>query len=222
MPLILIIDSAFEECFVALSNNEEVIAHEKSVVQKDHASFVQPAIKKICNDALINLSSIDAVAVVNGPGSYTGLRVGLASAKGICYVLNKPLILLNTLDVLAFALQQNVNAQQNILFCPMIDARRMEVFTALYSGKLMRLNDYASIILDDTFLSSEKDKHTIVAGGNGSIKLKNMVSFKNIIYGVLNYNLTHVLANAYQAYKSQNFANLAYSEPFYIKPAYIR
>ena len=133
MALILIIDSAFEQCVVALSNNEEVIAHEESIVQKDHASFLQPAIKKVCDTASLNLSSIDAIAVVNGPGSYTGLRVGLASAKGIAYVLNKPLLLLNTLDVLAFALQKESSLKTNILFCPMIDARRMEVFTALYN-----------------------------------------------------------------------------------------
>ena len=172
MALLLNIDSAFEQCVVALSNNEEVIAHEQSIVQKDHASFLQPAIKKICDAALINISSIDAVAVLNGPGSYTGLRVGLATAKGICYVLEKPLILLNTLDVLAYALQQATVPQDNILFCPMVDARRMEVFTALYNGELKLIRNYTAAILDNTFLADEKKTHTVIAGGNGSAKLK--------------------------------------------------
>jgi tRNA threonylcarbamoyladenosine biosynthesis protein TsaB len=221
LALLLNIDSAFEQCVVALSNNEEVIAHEKSIVQKEHASFLQPAIKKICADALIKLSSIDAVTVVNGPGSYTGLRVGLASAKGICYVLQKPLILLNTLDVLALALQQDEHSP-DILFCPMIDARRMEVFTALYNNELKPIKNYASVVLDDTFLADERKLHTIVAGGNGSIKLKTIVGFEDIIYGALNYNLKHIAKLSFRGYKSKNFANLAYSEPFYIKPVYLK
>lgn len=222
MALILNIDSAFEKCIIALSNNEEVIAHEQNDVQKDHASFLQPAIKKICTDTTINLSSIDAVAIVNGPGSYTGLRVGLASAKGICYVLKKPLILLNTLDILAFALQQDEPSQTGIFFCPMIDARRMEVFTALYNSQLKQVTNYSSVVLDNTFLAKEKNKHTIVAGGNGSVKLKSIRGFEDIIYGASDYHLNHIIAEALKAYKSKNFANLAYSEPFYIKPAYVK
>jgi len=222
LALLLNIDSAFDQCVVALSNNEEVIAHEKSIVQKDHASFLQPAIKKICADARISLSSIDAVAVVNGPGSYTGLRVGLASAKGICYVLQKPLILLNTLDTLAFALQQDIHSSPNVLFCPMIDARRMEVFTALYNNELNLIKDYASVVLDNTFLFDERKLHTIIVGGNGSTKLKTVTGFENIIYGALDYNLNHIIQLALKGYKLKNFSSLAYSEPFYIKPVYIK
>ena len=221
MALLLNIDTAFEQCVVVLSNNEEVIAHEKSIVQKDHASFLQPAIKKICADALIKLSSIDAVTVVNGPGSYTGLRVGLASAKGICYVLQKPLILLNTLDVLALALQQDEHSP-GTLFCPMIDARRMEVFTALYNSELKLIKNYASVVLDSTFLADERKLHAIAVGGNGSTKLKKITGFENIIYGTLNYNLNDIVKLALKGYKSKNFAALAYSEPFYIKPVYVK
>lgn len=220
--MILIIDSAFEQCVVALINNEEVIAHEESIVQKDHASFLQPAIKKVCAAASFNLSSIDAIAVVNGPGSYTGLRVGLASAKGIAYVLNKPLLLLNTLDILAFALQKNASEKTGVLFCPMIDARRMEVFTALYSSELNLLKDYSSVVLDESFLYKEKNETQVIVGGNGSVKLKNLSGFENFIFGPLNYTVNHVAVCALQKYKSGNFANLAYSEPFYIKPAYIK
>lgn len=221
MALILNIDSAFEQCVVALSNNEEVIAHEKSVVQKDHASFLQPAIKKICEDASINLTAIDAVAVLNGPGSYTGLRVGLASAKGICYVLQKPLILLNTLDVLAFALQQDTQSEST-LFCPMVDARRMEVFTALYNNNLKLISGYMSLVLDDSFLINERKKNKIVVGGNGSGKLKTINGFQGVIYSALNYNINHLIKLALKSYEAENFSSVAYSEPFYIKPAYVK
>jgi tRNA threonylcarbamoyladenosine biosynthesis protein TsaB len=222
LALILIIDSAFEQCVVALSNNEEVIAHEESIVQKDHASFLQPAIKKVCDTASLNLSSIDAIAVVNGPGSYTGLRVGLASAKGIAYVLNKPLLLLNTLDILAFALQKEASLNTGVLFCPMIDARRMEVLTALYNSELKLLKDYTSVVLDEDFLCKEKSEFQVMVGGNGSPKLKNFKGFENIIFGPLTYNVNHVIQCALQKYKTGNFASLAYSEPFYIKPVYVK
>jgi tRNA threonylcarbamoyladenosine biosynthesis protein TsaB len=222
LALILIIDSAFEQCIVALSNNEEVIAHEESIVQKDHASFLQPAIKKVCDTASLNLSAIDAIAVVNGPGSYTGLRVGLASAKGIAYVLNKPLLLLNALDILAFTLQKNSSLDKGVLFCPMIDARRMEVFTALYNSELKLLKEYASVVLDKSFLYKEKSESQVIVGGNGSLKLKMLQGFEHIIFGSLTYMINQVAQCAFQKYKSGNFANLAYSEPFYIKPAYIK
>jgi tRNA threonylcarbamoyladenosine biosynthesis protein TsaB len=222
LALILIIDSAFEQCVVALSNNEEVIAHEESIVQKDHASFLQPAIKKVCDTAFLKLSSVDAIAVVNGPGSYTGLRVGLASAKGICYVLNKPLLLLNTLDILAFALQKKALLKTGILFCPMIDARRMEVFTALYNSELKLLKDYNSVVLDEDFLSKEKNEAQVMVGGNGSPKLKKLTGFEKMVFGQQNYAVNDVAQCAINKYKTGNFANLAYSEPFYIKPAYVK
>ncbi len=222
MALILNIDSAFEHCTVTLSNNEEVIAHESSVVQKDHASFLQPAILEICRQASVDISKINAVAVANGPGSYTGLRVGLSSAKGICYAMQKPLILINTLDVLAFALQQEFDVTSNVLISPMIDARRMEVFTALYNNHLELINDYASIILDEAFLAAERNDHLIITGGSGSIKFKQLSLTGNIIYGTLQYSMHQFALLSHKAFSANNFANLAYSEPFYLKPAYIK
>ncbi len=222
MALLLNIDSAFEQCTVTISNNEEVIAHEQSLVQKDHASFLQPAILKICKGTGIDISDIDAISVANGPGSYTGLRVSLSSAKGICYTLQKPLILLNTLDILAFALQQEFNPGNNTLICPIIDARRMEVFTAFYDNNLKIVKDYASVILNEQFLVSEKTNYAIIAGGNGSFKLKQLPLLEDIIYGTSMYNKQHFALLAYKAFTEKKFADLAYSEPFYIKPAYIR
>lgn len=222
MALILNIDSAFNECFVALGSNEEVIAHEKSVVQKDHASFIQPAIKKMCDDVSVNLSAIDAVAISNGPGSYTGLRVGLSSAKGICYALQKPLILLNTLDIIAYALQQYTQPQPGDLICPMIDARRMEVFTALYTSQLKLVKNHTSMVLNEEFLAEERQTHKIIAGGDGAGKLKTIRGFENFIYCELGYTINHLVLLAFYAFKAANFSNLAYSEPFYIKPAYIK
>jgi tRNA threonylcarbamoyladenosine biosynthesis protein TsaB len=172
MGLLLNIDTAFETACVSISRSAEIVISEKSHTQKDHASFLQPAIERACATAGIHLSDIDAVAVANGPGSYTGLRVGLASAKALCYALHKPLILLNTLDILASALKdQPPHAEPNILYCPMIDARRMEVYTALYDLHLNFIQEPAAVILSRHFLEEEREIYYIIVGGNGSNKL---------------------------------------------------
>jgi len=223
LALLLNIDTAFENACAFLSRSGEIIASEKSITQKDHAAFLQPAIKKICNAASVQLPAIDAVAVSNGPGSYTGLRVGLSSAKALCYALHKPLILLNTLDILAFALKQSMpHAESNLLFCPMIDARRMEVFTALYDIHLDLIKNYAAVILTEQFLEEEREIYRIVAGGNGSIKLKSLLNDENIIYSTVHPEMQHFSMLAHKAYISKKFADVAYCEPFYLKPVYIR
>ena len=223
MAIILNINTAFETAFVSLSNNDDVINEAQSNSQKDHASFLEPAIKSICEQSNFSLKDVDAIAVMNGPGSYTGLRVGLSSAKALCYALKKPLILLNTLDVMAFALRQQSPVQQeNLLFCPLIDARRMEVYTALYDNNLRLVKEYSSEILDASFLETERKTNIIVAGGSGSLKLQSLISDTSIIY--INQLLLSKPASVlgYKALIAEDFADVAYSEPFYLKPVYFR
>jgi tRNA threonylcarbamoyladenosine biosynthesis protein TsaB len=223
LALLLNINTAFEHACVSLSRSGEIIALARSDSQKDHAAFLQPAIKKLCTAADVQLSSVDAVAVSNGPGSYTGLRIGLSSAKAVCYALHKPLILLNTLDIIAHALKQTMpHVESNTLFCPMIDARRMEVFTALYDFHLNIINDYAALDLDAQFLEEEKEIYQIIVGGNGSFKLKSLIDSKNILYPAINPDANPFAIIAHKAFVQQKFADVAYSEPFYLKPVYIR
>ena len=222
MAIILNINTAFETASVFLSRDESVISSAKNNSPKDQASFLEPAIKKICAEANVSLKQIDAVAVLNGPGSYTGLRVGLSSAKALCYTLNKPLILLNTLDVMAFALKMQYDgADKNVLFCPAIDARRMEIFTALYDFELNIVSPYDSKIIDADFLKEFRSR-IIVSGGNGIVKMKQIVSNEKFIY--INFLLLEksivILSN--QAFNSEVFANIVYSEPIYLKPVYFR
>jgi tRNA threonylcarbamoyladenosine biosynthesis protein TsaB len=223
LALILNIDTAFEHACVSLSRSGEIITSEQSRQQKDHASFLQPAIKKICDAAGVPLSSVDAIAVANGPGSYTGLRVGLSSAKAICYALHKPLILLNTLDIIAYALKHSMlYSEPDVLFCPLIDARRMEVFTALYDVHLNLIKNYTPVILNEHFLEEEKEIYRVVVGGNGSFKLRSLLNTENIIYAEVNPDMKHFAVLAHKAFVSKQFADIAYSEPFYLKSVYIR
>src|SRR4051812_42192427 len=166
MALILNIDTAINVATVGFADGSNIIAEQTSEDQKNHAAFVQSAISQLLEAHQLSLLNIDAVAVVNGPGSYTGLRVGLASAKGLCYALGKPLILLNTLEVMALT-TISLFPGKDTLHCPMIDARRMEVFTAVYNHELHPLLTPQPMILSvnsfNNFLLYEK----IVFSGSG-------------------------------------------------------
>ena len=195
----------------------------QSHFQKDHASFLEPAIKELCTAAKINLNAIDALSVVNGPGSYTGLRVGLSSAKAICYALAKPLILLNTLDVMAHALKlQSTVKEKNVLFCPLIDARRMEVFTALYDVDLNLIKTYSSDIINGHFLEHERRNNKIVVGGNGVVKMQKIINDENITCINQLFLSNPAITLSFKALISKKFSNIAYSEPFYLKQVYFR
>lgn len=217
MAFILIIDTANDKALVGFAKDGEIVAVQQSNDQKNHASFLQLALQQLLEQNTIFLATIDAVAVVNGPGSYTGLRVGLASAKGLCYTLNKPLILLNTLEVLAIAAIDSYSSNANALYCPMIDARRMEVFTAIYDKALNTiLKPQPLIVLENSF-DSYLDKNEIVFCGNGYQKLISLLGHTNTRYAANNYSINEINKLAQIAFSCQNFANFTYAEPYYLK-----
>ncbi|MCU0321097.1 MAG: tRNA (adenosine(37)-N6)-threonylcarbamoyltransferase complex dimerization subunit type 1 TsaB [Chitinophagaceae bacterium] len=227
MPLILNIDTALETASVCLANNGTMIAFEESVEQKNHASFLQPAIQKMLLSSSININELDAIAVTSGPGSYTGLRVGLASAKGICYALEKPLITLNTLAVMAWVSKENIlengmsiNSNTPMLFCPMIDARRMEVFTALYNLQLNEVFATTSMIITEDSFSSDLKNNILVFSGNGSYKLKNILKNQYALFADAQHNAASMITLSEEKFSLKSFANIAYSEPNYSKDFY--
>lgn len=223
MALLLNIDTATEQAGVCLSNNETVLAVRQTLEQKNHASFIQPAIKELLAGARYQLQDVDAVAVSAGPGSYTGLRVGLATAKGICFALQKPLIMLNTLQVMAYAsIQANKTTPQTglpVLFCPMIDARRMEVFTALYNADLHEIMPPQAMVLDEGSFAEVLKTNTIILSGSGSPKAT-IVKHPNLFFGEPTYRIEEMAVLSSLAYTKKQFADLAYSEPFYLKEFY--
>ncbi len=223
MSLILNIDTASENAHVSLAKNGQVLHMLSSESQKEHASFLQTAIQQLTKVANINLKEIDAVAVTAGPGSYTGLRVGMASAKGLCYALKKPFITMSTLEILTVSALQIYPpaADEIILFCPMIDARRMEVFTAIYQNDLTLYLQPCAMILDEFSFEKELLNNKILFFGSGSEKWKNIckhgyrdtnASFKSV--SILPESLSKTSNNLFLKKK---FTNVAYSEPFYLK-----
>ena len=222
MALLLNIDTATEHASVCLSKHADVLGLIESKEQKNHASFIQVAIQQLMINCGYQLKDIDAVTVTAGPGSYTGLRVGLASAKGICYALNKPLIMVNTLEVMAQSIlthyqstNQPINA--STFLCPLIDARRMEVFTALYDPSLKGIEPPHALIIDEHSFEALLQIHKIVFSGTGYPKLKEIISAPNASFLPIQHNASHLAIRAITAYQSERFANLAYSEPLYVK-----
>ncbi len=222
MPLILNIDTATEHASICISKGTDMLGLVESTEQKNHAAFVQPAIQDLLKKLSIALKQIDAIACTAGPGSYTGLRVGLSSAKGICYALNKPLILINTLEVMGQSvitdyLSKNTFLNPSILICPLIDARRMEVFTALYQSTLQEVEPPHSLILDESSFRTLLHNQPIVFCGSGALKLEGLISNQNAMFSPVQHNASHLAKRALIAYQSNSFANLAYSEPLYVK-----
>ena len=213
MSWLLHIDTAVQLGSVCLSKDDKSIGVKINSSQNDHAAWLQPAIDSLLQEYNVQLKDLDAIAVSAGPGSYTGLRVSMATAKGLCYALQKPLILVGTLKMMA-AGALHVEAD---FFCPMIDARRMEVFTALFDTNLKELIKPHNCILSEADFSSFLEKGKVVFFGNGSDKFQPLVSHPNAIFKQLEITSEQMVGLAYQNLKKNEFADLAYSEPLYSK-----
>ena len=219
MALLLNIDTAVEIATISISTNEEVIVSVTNSNQKDHASFLQPSIKNLLEIAHLKINELNAIAVTSGPGSYTGLRVGMASAKGLCYALNLPLITINTLEVIALSTIKKIGDERGF-YCPLIDARRMEVFTAVYNYTLTEIIKPCSMILNDWCFKDLLHTNNIYFSGSGASKLKNTLDNKGAEFIGTESTAFSMAALSYKNYVAQHFANIASASPFYLKEFY--
>ena len=223
MSYILNIDTSLERASVSISENAGIIVAAKNDIQKQHASFLHIAIKEIAAQASFDLQHINAIAVTNGPGSYTGLRVGMASAKGLCYALNKPLITIGNLEALAFAAisEKGKDIPGNALFCPMIDARRMEVFTAIYNKELQEILPACAMVLQAEYFKTFTEQHHILFNGSGALKWSKIAALENSTF-LFDTDITEAISNlSYKKFKQADFTDLKYSEPLYVKEFFI-
>ncbi len=224
--MLLLIDSSQEKGIVALIKEGKVGAMEENAVAKDHASWLHAAIGRILSQTGKNLRDLQAVAVIAGPGSYTGLRVAMAAAKGFCYALKIPLITLNSLRVMAESMKGEA-VQENALLCPMIDARRNEVFTALYelntanrqppTANLAELLPPQAMILDKNAFETDLLQNRIIFFGSGAAKWKEISESPRAIFK-LQPNIIQAFASLAQLdFDSGKWADPIYSEPVYLK-----
>jgi len=219
---LLIIDTALEEAIIALSKDDKIIAELANKEMHSHASFIQVAIAKILAEQQMAIVDLDAIAVTLGPGSYTGLRVGLATAKGIAYSLQKPLIGLSTLSALAnvaIQLAPNTMASPFQIFA-MIDARRMEVFGAIYDSSCNPIIQEQAMVLDQAKWNSLIHQPTLCIG-NGLAKTKDFTAPHQVIYLEGHYTSQVLLNMALTKLKAAQFEDLAYVGPNYLKEVYI-
>lgn len=213
MSLILQIETATANCSVALSENGQTIGIKEKYASNIHASHITLFIEEVMQTAGKNLKQLDAIAVSKGPGSYTGLRIGVSTAKGLCFALEKPLIAIETLD----AMCQGVDLEA-IYLCPMLDARRMEVYSAVYNHKREKIIETGANIITEEYLNELLIKEKVVFFGSGAEKCKEIIKSDNAIFLDDFYNsAAHFSELAKAKFDKNAFENVAYFEPYYLK-----
>jgi tRNA threonylcarbamoyladenosine biosynthesis protein TsaB len=218
MSLILNIDTSMGTAGVCLSKEGNTLALAESRDQKNHSSWLHPTIRRLLDETGHRVQDLQAVAITAGPGSYTGLRVGMAAAKGLCYALGIPLIAENTLNVMAFAGREQLSGTD--LLCPMIDARRMEVFTAIYRNDGTVLLPATAMIIDENSFSEYLLGHKVSFFGEGSDKCKQLITGASAAFVNPSYNVGYLGSLSFLRYLQQEFTGVVYSEPVYTKEFY--
>ena len=225
MPLILHIETSENICSVALSQGRKLIAERESEGERSHASLVTVLIQEVLEMGRKELSQLQAVSVSKGPGSYTGLRIGVSAAKGLCFGLNIPLIAVNTLEALCYGANQKAFLNRlkldpllGTLFCPMLDARRMEVYRAFFNSNFEYEIDTAAEIVEENIYQEILDNQQVIFFGSGSGKIRNLINHKNAFFISEVYpKAKYLIPFASRAFENQQFENAAYFEPFYLK-----
>ena len=225
MATILNIETSTEVCSVNLAKNGKLLFEKESLEGLNHSELLTVFIEELFKENHLEMKNIDAVAVAKGPGSYTGLRIGVSVAKGLCYALEKPLIAISTLDAIGIFISQNSEQfnmesedPKNLLFCPMIDARRMEVYTALYNSKGEQMEPVSAKIIDENSFSDTLKESKIAFFGNGAAKCAKALNHSNaLFYGPLKASARFMVKLAEKKYNKKEFENVAYFEPFYLK-----
>ena len=218
MPCIINIETSTKVCSLTVTCDGMVAFNREHFDGPSHASLLGGYVSEALEFVKSNNLKVDAVAVSGGPGSYTGLRIGVSMAKGLCFGLDVPLIALNTTEIMACAVMFNPNADEDALLCPMIDARRMEVYSAIYDRALQPAMPIAANIIDENSFSDVLKERKVVFFGDGSDKCKEVIKSENAIFisGIAPLAKS-MLALSERAFRNQDFQDTAYYQPFYLK-----
>ncbi|APZ46433.1 tRNA (adenosine(37)-N6)-threonylcarbamoyltransferase complex dimerization subunit type 1 TsaB [Polaribacter reichenbachii] len=214
MSIILNIETATKNCSVSIANKGEILAlRELNNGNYSHAEVLHPFIVDILKEANLSNKEIDAVAVSKGPGSYTGLRIGVSAAKGLCFAFDKPLISIDTLTSLSHAISID-----NGIIIPMIDARRMEVYAAVYNQDHQQIREIKAEIIDKNSFSDYLEEHKVYFLGDGAQKCKTIINHKNAVFVDDKFPSAKEMAIlSFNKYRKSDIENVAYFEPFYLK-----
>lgn len=224
-PLILYIETATDICSVAVSEGEKLLALVESGPERSHATLLNRFIREAMTKVGKDLKQVDAIAVSKGPGSYTGLRIGVSTAKGVAYALEKPLLSCGTILAMAHVaisqpeIQKLVSAYgDKLLLCPMLDARRMEVYTAFFTPNCVYKKEVTADIIDEDSYKDLLEKHHICFFGNGAAKCREFITSPNAHFiNGLNPSSEAMIKPVLEQYRKLEFEDVAYFEPFYLK-----
>jgi len=220
MTLILSIETATPVCSVALAKDNNVLGIKESTKKNSHAEIVTIFIDELLKENNVVFGDLDAIAVSKGPGSYTGLRIGVSTAKGMCYALDIPLISVNTLQSLAFGAAQNIKLEPGLptLFCPMLDARRMEVYCALFDKNIDEVRETKAEIIEPVAFQTYLESNKVIFFGDGAAKCKDVIQHPNAVFlDEIFPSATNMMSIAFDKFQHQQFEDVAYFEPFYLK-----
>ncbi len=224
MALIINLDTSTQICSVALVSDGKILGLKESDEEKSHASRLTVFIEDLLKEHSRQTSDLSAVAVSKGPGSYTGLRIGVSTAKGLAFALGIPLIGIDTLASLAEGAKQQstvremIDTGSKILLCPMLDARRMEVYTALYKPDGQVVEPVQARIIESGMYDAWLKEHTVVFFGNGSAKCREIISNQHAVFlDAMQCSASFMAESAETAFLQENFENVAYFEPSYLK-----
>lgn len=214
MAIILNIETATKNCSVSLAKDGKILAiKELNNGNYSHAELLHQFIQEVITKASITKSDINAIAVSKGPGSYTGLRIGVSAAKGLCFALDIPLIAIDTLQALSFAITINKG-----FIVPMIDARRMEVYTAVFNEDYNSIEKTSAKIIDETSFLNYLEKEKTYFLGDGALKCKETITHKNAVFIANVFPSAKEMADlSYTKFQNKEFEDVAYFEPFYLK-----
>lgn len=223
MSLILSIETGTDVCSVALSEDGELKSLRESSEGRDHAKNLATYISEILTEHDIEIADLDAVAIGMGPGSYTGLRIGVSVAKGLCFAENKPLIAISSLESLVSVALNDYEAGlidvediETALFCPMIDARRMEVYSAIYDSHFNKVMGVEASIIDEHSFEEYRNGREFIIFGNGAKKCVDIFNEK-VTYVDVQHSAQGLIKGAHEKLEKKEFEDVAYFEPFYLK-----
>lgn len=219
MALILCIETSTTVCSVALARDDQVLAGRREDLPNSHSTRLTVLIEELMQEAGLSMDELAAVAVSSGPGSYTGLRIGVSVGKGLCFALQKPLLAFSSLEVLAAAfLQSEAKSETGALLCPLLDARRMEVYTALFNSDLQIQGDIRAEIVSGESFAAALQQGPVYFFGDGSDKCREVLTHPNARFVDEVVPLAAAMAPlACERYRQKKFEDVAYFEPFYLK-----
>ena len=219
--MILCLETATPVCSVALNSACCTLAMRETEGQNAHSEKITNFIREVMEEAKIDYPQLDAVAVSQGPGSYTGLRIGVSTAKGICYAADLPLMAIDTLEAMAYGMKDKLGSQigPNDLLIPMIDARRMEVYASVFDANLNKINDTAALVIDENSFEDLRKDHRLWLFGDGAPKLSKLFENQPNIHIIDGFkpSAAYMKVLAERALQQQQFVDVAYFEPFYLK-----